>query len=493
MFKKVISVTPLTTEDANMYFDGRIYGSNYIGDVSFIATLRALMSSRLPDGRRIHLYHGSSTASASDLEELSKKEIVRYVLSSGMYDEDEDDAIYIHNVTGTEDGNQLCMEALSNEFENEFGGFHKLQDVTNLYRKTFDVLCFVNPEKRQTLLFVTALNIRKYHYLQCSILGIMPWYFNPELGITEAESALIYSLREKTSDKYEDIIVKMAEHFNFSEARVRKLLQGFETRYERREIDAAKKNIERSHMNINAYNEQIGKELRLLNEYNIRLLGLQTKVEQNDGSSEIMDYFLCNRRLYLETIGSDDSMVFCVRDYLTYFDESMVKSCLKNNNSFVYAYCNDRNRSCPITSDQMRKLMTAIFIDQTIRVKFCAAYRFLMNGDVKGLDNHTYPAEFRGYMPNPHIDRYHCMGSYSVSINKLLRENKYIEAIEQCIASCKSLNWGDGVVMSTFFDRMTRNREDSVFELPDGRNVNIMEAIAWLENAENADGKTEEA
>lgn len=492
MFKNIISMTPLTTDDANTYFDDKIYGSDFMGDRSFIATLRALMAPRLPENKSIRLYHGISTMSASKASEMSKREIVDNILYN-FYEYGSADTIYIHNVSGSEDGNRICMDAIAEEFEHVTEGFHRLPDVTNLYRKTFEVICFVNPETRQTAIFVNAMNMRKYHYLQCSILGILPWYFDPSLGITELETALIYSLREKTSEKYEDCIAKIAELYDFNAARIKKLLKGFETRYERKEIETARKQIERANININNLNAQIGEQLRTLRDYNIRLLGLQAKMGEDTETTEMMDYFLCNRRLYLESVGSDDSMVFDVKDYLTYFDEDLVKSCLNNRNSYVYSYCHENYGNRPVKMDQMKKLITAIFLDQTIKMRFCSSYRFLMAGEVRGLESHSYPSEFRTYMPNPHIDRYHCMGNYSTSVNRLLRENKYIEAIEQCVASCKSLNWADGAVMSVFFDRITNNTAAAVYELPDGRNVTIMDAINWIESQEKSNEQTEEA
>ena len=57
------------------------------------------------------------------------------------------------------------------------------------------------------------------------------------------------------------------------------------------------------------------------------------------------------------------------------------------------------------------------------------------------------------YIPNPHIDRYSCLGNYERTMNERLMENDAIGAIEQCISSCKSLNFSDSTVMEVLMDR----------------------------------------
>ncbi len=90
-------------------------------------------------------------------------------------------------------------------------------------------------------------------------------------------------------------------------------------------------------------------------------------------------------------------------------------------------------------------------------------------------------------MPNTHIDRYACLGNYNTEINRMLQNGNYIGAIEQCVASCKSLNWADITVMRTFMETMWGNSvySNRCIELPDGRVVNPADAIHWLEEQDS--------
>ena len=80
------------------------------------------------------------------------------------------------------------------------------------------------------------------------------------------------------------------------------------------------------------------------------------------------------------------------------------------------------------------------------------------------------------------------MGNYSATINQLLKDNDYIGAIEQCIASCKSLNFGDSTVMEEFMLRLYGISDQHVnircIELPNGEVVTPKNAVKWLREQE---------
>ena len=139
----------------------------------------------------------------------------------------------------------------------------------------------------------------------------------------------------------------------------------------------------------------------------------------------------------------------------------------------------------------MKKLMWAIFVDQILKMKFCAAYEFQLDGCVTAHRGYRFGESCEDYMPNPHIYYHSCMGDYDSKVNTMLARNDYVSAIEQCVASAKSLNFGDHTVMCKFMEVITGARElnNKCIELPDGRVVNPKEAIKWLEEQEAAKAK----
>lgn len=485
MFKQVIRNTQLTTDAANSFFQ-HINGDSFQYDVSFVSTLRALVAPRMKEGEYVYLSFYQSNYSANQLSEYSARNAVRNVCD---LDDIEDGRIIIHNFCHTsQDSNYAWMELMKSTLESVYPGWHRLEKVTDFFKKTFYALCFINPDKKSVVVFVDSMDIRRMHYLQCSIFAFLPWYFDPKLGVSKIEMELIESLREKTPTKYEDCIAKIAEQYDFRTARIRQLLSGFETRYEVMECDKVRREIQSCIEYIDSLNNQIGDYLRAKNEYEIRLLGLEAKIANGSEESEIMDYFLHNNKLVLESV-NNDSMVFVVKTYLEYFDEDLAERVIRNETSYVYRP-NGRGCNNIIPAEDMRMLMTAIFLDQKLRIRFCAAYKFNMNGSVSAVSRYSFGAECRDCTPNTHIDRFSCLGNYQRSINELLKHHDYIGAIEQCSASCKSLNFNDSPVMQEFMRRMygISDYQGSIntrcIELPDGTVVTPVDAINWLKAQE---------
>lgn len=489
MFRTLIPSTPFTSEAANDIFEN-ISGTDYGGDYSFLSTLRALLAPRMKEGDRVSLAFGRSSYSKRDVENNSARAVMASSLSGR--DLTTPGNLVIHNLRATQEDNLRNMEMFRDNFEACYAGYHRLAKVTDFYRKSFNVDCYTNPEKKSVLVLVDNLDMKKLHYLQVSILAFMPWYLNPDDGLTDEELALIQSLREVTPDAYLACLAKMAEKYDFRAASIKKLLAGFELRYEQLAVQDVRNRLERIDNDLNEFNRAMGDKLRERNDECIRLLGLEQKLAEGSEESEIMDYFLCNRRLVLNRV-DNTTMTFTVCDYLDYFDRDMADRVVRNRTSYVYA--SGGARATERGKERMKKLMTELFVSDKprLRVRFCARYKFNLNGNVSPVGGLDFAEnEYTGYLPNPHINRYTCLGSYSSAINRLLRDRNYIGAVEQCVASCKSLNFGDSPVMQEFM-RFMWGSDKSFIELPDGKVVTPKEAMDWIEKQEAQDGEKEEA
>lgn len=486
MFRQVVTSTPLTTDAANNFFQ-RIGGESFQRDVTFISTLRALVAPRIAEDESVYVRFTASNYSATRLAEYSAKNAVREVVYAG--EDCNAGEIVVHSFCHTDqDSNYAWMELMKSTFTSVYPEWHLLDKFTDFYKKTFYTLCFINPTKKSVIIFVDNLSIQRMHYLQCAIFAFLPWYFDPAQGVSTLEMNLIGSLKLKDSAEYENCIAEIAEKYDFRAAKIRMLLAGFETRYEKLECDTIRNTIQRIMREIENLNQNIGQYLREKSDCEIKLLGLETKIASDSEDSEIMDYFMRNQNLVLENVNGE-TMTFVVKAYLEYFSDDMAQRMIDNANSYIYK---PNGRACNnlIPADDMKLLMKAIFIDQSIRIKVCAAYTFSMRGNVSAVSQYGYPPECRECTPNPHIDGFSCMGNYKQTINTLLQNHNYIAAIEQCAASCRSLNFGDSTVMSEFMKRIygMSDRQSRVnmrcIELPNGSVVYPKEAIEWLKAQE---------
>lgn len=483
MFRNVVGDNPLVNRTTDGFFK-HIRGDGYRGDYSFLATLRALVSSRMANTDKISLKFGSSSYSSETVSSTPTGRMVASICSgmpSGR------GVIYIHSLKHKQEDNYANLELLKSSFCSKYPGWQIIEKITDFYRKQFYVLCFVNPDTQSVAVFVDNMDVRKMHYLQCSIFAFLPWYFSPEKGVTELEMRLIESLREKTPNKYIEVLEEIAKQFDFRTETIKRLLKGFETKYEQLEVSAVQRKIMDTSRRMEDIYSQLEGYLKSKRDLEIKLLGLETKIASGSEESEIMDYFLCNKKLTLYNV-SEATVRFAVKDYLTYFDEEMAASMISNKMSYIYCPGGE-DMSHIIPKNQMEKLMKAIFIDQVFKIKFCAAYEFSLTGHVEGLDGFDFGSEFNDSMPNIHIQAHRCLGNYRTEINKLLDVRDYIGAIEQCVASCKSLNFGDSTVMKTFIKVLygtTSRYNNKCIELPDGSIVMPKDAIAWLEKQEGS-------
>lgn len=479
MFQDCINSTDLTNQMANAFFCEKITADNaYNDDVSFISTLRALVYPRLKDGERLNLYFNSKMFVKGTIDKNSDREVLGAMFSGFNVD----NQITITSINSDNDSNKAMFDVLERGFCKENDRWSRLEKVTEFFRKSFYSVCFINPEIKSVVLFVEKLNLRKLHYLQCSIFALLPWYFDPEKGVTQSEMDLINSLREKTSDKYYECIHEFAEKFNFRDEYIRQSLCGFEHKYEEIQAKRIKEQIDRVMYSIDDLRDRLTKRMVEKRDLDAKLMGFMLKCD--DGESEIMDYFLCNKKLTLNSI-RDNNMTFTVTDYVSYFDEEMAKRVIDNDRSYVYT---SHFAQSNISKNKMKKLMTSIFVDQKLKIKFCTAYTFSIGSRVEGLRGYDYPSDIRKVaIPNPHIDRYSCLGNYETEINRRIMENDYVGAIELCVASCKSLNFGDSAVMERFMESMYVRDTTKFIELPDGTSVTKEEAIKWIEQEESKD------
>lgn len=474
MFKNEISSSPLMNEPANTIM-ANISGDRFMGDCSFVATLRALLFNRIPKDERINFKISRSDYSSSDVENTRKRDMVRNICNhNNQIGQQGGFALHYFN-NMTQKANQDSFAVVVEEFENVNPGYKKLEKITEFYRKAFPVACFLNEELKSIALFVEQMDYRRFHYLQCAIFPMVPWYFDPKAGVAELEMSLVKSLMENTPDAYRDCIAKIYETFDFRSEVIRKKLSGFELRFIKDALAASEGQYHDITNRIADFNRRLGEELAKMTDLNFRIAGMRQKLEEGDGDdSEIMDYFLRNKNLTL--IDSNGANVdFIVRAKLEYFDPEAAESAINNKHSLLYT----RGRN--INAADREVLYKAIFLDNIIGINVCAAFQLSINGGVNTRGHYSFGEEFNNCMPHPHIDEYNCMGDYVRIVNELMQRHDYIMALEQCIASARSLNFGDGTVLghfvNTLFDNSSRNR---CLELPDGKVVNPADAIKWL-------------
>ena len=474
MFPDRVQGTPFRNTVADLYFTKITYDNRRGGetDDSFLSTLRAFVYPRMGDNDvlclRLRNYEESYFIRDGYTDfTVGPNELLVVNLNTYAWEESD-----FKNVTTLMDSLPYCIAHLTGEWK-------RIDKVTAFFRKAFNVACYINEEVKSAIVLAENMNLQKFHYLQCGILAYLPWFFDKEEGLSGDDRELIESLRDKSPERYMRVLERMAQPFDFRSLSIKKGLQDFESLYERRKMKSTQENIDECDRQLESLMERYAEVNRMKRDLNITLMGLYNR---EAGESEVMDYFLCHKNLhFIELNGS--YMTFAVTGYVTNFDEDMAEKMIENKRSLLYDV--HRHGSYRITTEEMAMLIDEIFIKQNLKLRFCAAYMIDMDAmRMDGMQGFDYASRLgiTDCMANPHVDRYACLGDYKRVMNQCLAQQDYIGAIENAIASCNSLNFGDGAVMQQFFERVYGfdGGLGKCIELPDGTIVTPLEAINFL-------------
>ena len=364
-------------------------------------------------------------------------------------------------------------------------GWTQVKRVTKCYEADFVCICLVNAEKRNTMLVIERIDTAKIHYVTASMVCWFPWFFTSMKDLSAEDRALLSSFRERSSDAFYEAIGAYEDIYDFYVMKL-ECINGFEERWKDAEIETTQRKIRDYDAENNRFYKAIAENLKKKEDACIRLNGLKYGTAEDKES--IMDYFKDNSKRVRYISSDDSSLLFEILTTVMYFDPDEAENVYNNKRSYVYS-----EQRGAVTSKQMAEVFKAVFIDQTVKLRFTAQYKMIVREmEVEGIASATYSTAAAKYFPNPHIERYHCIGGYEEVLCRAMEAHNYIGVIEQCAVSAASLNFFDGTVFAEFMRRLY-NLGDSrkkCFVLPDGTDATLKEVIKFIGG--NDEEKTEE-
>lgn len=490
MFSKALTNLALASDIADSAFP-KISGLRFDGDESLIATLRALLCGRIA-GDAFSAGYSRSEYSAAAVNDASDGACINAFIGSSY--RDEGSTFHIHSFCNTDEENAASFDVIDRSFLTHMpDGFVFADDLARFFeQKSIKARIFINEHLKRTIIFVERMDLRKWHFLQSLIPRFFPWWFadNP---LSDNELDLLRALTNRYATSYEPLIAVFASQFNFRDVKIRNELSGFETVFEKKKLSDVQNQIKRIEHTIKSLEQQFTDYYQQLNHQRIMELGLIEKINL-DHDNEFMDYFLCNKSLHLVE-ASGARIEFVVATTLSNFDPDMFEAIIDNEDGFFYRhYATGSPYSTNLTDEDIKKLMTAIFGTETLKLRVCAVYVLdFESGNCGAIRDYTYPPEVSDYTPNQHIQHYACLGNNSMYIRKAMQDHDYIGAVEACVSSAKNINLAENNTGTFFMERILAKNAPKIIELPDGTNVTPAEAVKWLreqekgENHEQAD------
>ncbi len=333
---------------------------------------------------------------------------------------------------------------------------------------------FSSEERKSTVVFTNVDNYSSWHYLVCLFNVFCPWYIKDR---TEAESKFIKILSKEDSGM--SVICKamndmVAAAVDVASAKKRYYLYGYEGKLRNVQRERYAKQMESARSQINKLMSDLRDQYREYEDWSLLVAAIDNS--NVEIKNELMDYFLSNKNVSVESGDKDGNIVYVVTGYMTLFDPEIAREYINNWSSVFYT----RSSYAGLTESDTKKLMTGIFIDSNIKVRMCSAWRLSFGGGVLPIEAYGYGCEYDSYLPNTHLDKYGCMGGWQQALEKSCDKCDYVYAVDTTCAESGNLNLSDTVVLGSFLEELLREGT-VVLELPDGRVVNYIDAIKWIE------------
>ena len=354
--------------------------------------------------------------------------------------------------------------------------------LTFFFGGKFGVYAFLDTERRIALAITSVLNTQKYHWMQAVLPMLMPWYWadeNGEINIGPEAFALLEKLNSQDVDGYLQILQEFADRLEIERKYNDEKLKGFLNIAQTRALNNAREDVERYRRRADELMEELGSVTRSIREKLAYVTGLELATDDTK-ASEFATYISNNSAV--KTILFDDNfMRILCHGHMEYYDTDPLEDYLENKRSMIYA-----NTDGTKLQGKIEKLLRALFIDETLRIRVCAEFDInVAENRVRAKQGADYPEAFRDYYPNPHIEGYGCIDGYVSTMAQYVAEGNFVGAVEQCIASTQTMNFHDSTVCGRLirdFVSMYDTRE--CIMLPDGSYTTIEKAIEYLEKEE---------
>lgn len=168
------------------------------GDVSFVATLGAVLYGKIPDEDTVTFETVVIPKKGNVLESLLSKihEVGKpnyFTICSFETNE---------GVSGGLDFANACWPEFEWVFSETHPDYEVLEKVTKFFEKSFAVRTFINRRTKSVVVFMDRITLQRLHYFQVAVVACMPWYFEPGVPVPQDVMKVLRSVRLRDPAEY---------------------------------------------------------------------------------------------------------------------------------------------------------------------------------------------------------------------------------------------------------------------------------------------------
>lgn len=462
MFNKPILNTPFCIGEASNIFNEVVKENrNSHFDDSFVTTLRALLYERLSkrnESVKIRTFYVTlSPKDAATVMHWHKIERASEYFLGSVYPLSDAN----HNIIVSQFFNLATFEKLDELFgifPEFFGDATRLKDVEVYFKQRFNfqLRVYTNEAVHAAYIFTSKkVPLQIYHVLQAFIPRYLPWLFE-DSPISDREQALLKSLTERYEPKYLNLINEIYDGIDIKQIVLERNLRGFNGTFTKDSLRDVKNRISNVERRIEDYIAQLANYREQIHALNATKIGLETELSVGTDAADqaLIDYFSTNNAVNFVR-ARDGVLEFYVCSTIETYQLNSYHDIKDWATSWYNVDC--LPPSSKLTRAQMHRLMDAIFEEKLFKVRICAAYRAdpIHIDDPLPMKYYDFPSRvLQTHTPNPHMDRYQCLGQLEGRATALLESKDWFGLLEFLTAITKGLNFSDQVVTHTFVDQL---------------------------------------
>lgn len=467
-------IDPFVTTQGNIVMQ-HIHGDPWQGDMTVVATMRALLFERLAANEKffIDIHDFNNVTSVKD---LNASECFEHVFGKAAPNQ--------YKVINIADGvnfdvisNVLTSKAVK-ELKN-----YQLTELTNVSdwlrnreHVNLKTRIFISESLGAAYILTQNMNVRFMHLISSLLPKYLPRFF-VDKPLQPHERELLKTLTGHRGADFLAACAEVASHMDLREAFLRGMIGDFEKREMQKSLENAELNIREAQNEIVSAMERYTLAIQKEQEQRYRLEGIRAALESKESNSDLLEYLIHNKNIDVIRIHGN-RIDLEIRTFMDVFDADMWHHYASNGS----VYTPGGAMPGPFKDEANRRLLIdALFTEEPLlRLKFCGYYYMDLNGSCGSDRHHTYKPACNDYLVNPHLHFHACLGANRNQISEQLTRGELISAIECATASCKSVNMGE--ISQTIRPMLAQVLESNkkIIRNADGVDMTPAEALEWL-------------
>ena len=356
MFRDIIFGLTQWEEAENIYNNVGCYASNKYNCNSMTALLRALLINRVSDSLPspdVNFCISSSLSESNAVERNARNTMYNMAYCYN-------DKSYLQVISCGCGLFVDCKDTILEKINSTGAKFIEVEKVRIFFKKVMNVLCFINPENKSSIVIFEDKGIEYFHYLLSGIPVFIPWFFQGENAVTESDTRLLSTLTKRTPEEFLRELDRVADENDIKAKRLTLYLNNFEKSFAEKRINTVQSDINRIMRDIESYKNMLSDLIGQKKEKDLLLLGLNSKL--NNTESKVLDYFRSNPNIELIRV-RDGKLQFVSFGHIECFNEEFAETSIENRDSIIYDYST-------MSNDDTYRVFSAIFVDNKIKIRW---------------------------------------------------------------------------------------------------------------------------